>query len=204
MSDFLPDNGGKGSVMRPQGTEARIIDSEVLLKGAFEEDPRGGCAMLFRLYYTQLFSHAIRFVYSKPVAEDIVAEVFHKFWEDKIFLRINTSYRAYLFKSVRHRAYNYVKFELARKSRNENLECAQESSTPGDILQYDELYRLLEGTINKLPQQCKKVFVLSRMENKKYQDIADELGVSVKAIEGHISRALRVLRKQLAHNYDWL
>lgn len=203
MSNLLPENEGKGSVMRPHRAETRIIDSEVFLQKAFDEDPRQACAMLFRLYYAPLFSHAVRFVYSKPVAEDIVAEVFCRFWEDGIYHNINTSYRAYLFKSVRHRSYNYVKFELARKSRNETYVSGKAASNPAEILQYDELSQLLEHTINALPQQCKKAFVLSRMENKRYQDIALELGVSVKAIEGHISRALRILRQKI-HHCDWL
>jgi RNA polymerase sigma-70 factor (family 1) len=204
MSSFLPENEGKDAVMRPYGAETRIIDSEVLLQKSFDTDPRQGCAMLFRLYYAPLFSHAIRFVYSKPVAEDIVSEVFCRFWDDRVFQRINTSYRAYLFKSVRHSAYNYVKFELAKKSRNEALQSPQVYSNPDDILQYDELNQLLEDTITGLPKQCKKVFVLSRMENKRYQDIAAELRISVKAVEGHISRALHVFRKKIHHHFDWL
>lgn len=202
MSNFLTADGGEGFARR-EASETRVIDSEVLLRKAFQEDPRQGCAMLFRLYYAELFSHAIRFVYSKQVAEDIVAEVFYKVWEDRIFEKINTSYRAYLFKSVRHRAYNYVKFELARKAKPGRQD-AEYAPKPDDILLYDELYQLLEETIDSLPSQCKKAFVLSRMENKRYQEIAQELGISVKAVEGHISRALRVLRKQLLNNCDWL
>lgn len=204
MSNILPDSEGKGSVIRDRGTETQMIDSEVLLQRAFDEDPREGCAMLFRLYYAPLFSHALRFVYSKPVAEDIVAEVFCRFWEDGTYGKINTSYRAYLFKSVRHRSYNYVKFELARKSRNVIYRETANTANPAEMLQYDELSQLLENTINGLPQQCKKVFLLSRIENKRYQDIALELGVSVKAIEGHVSRALRILRQKIHHNWEWL
>ena len=197
MSHFLPEDGGENCAAQAQIVETRVIDSEVLLKRTFAEDPKQGCTMLFRLYYAQLFSHALRFVYSKPMAEDIVAEIFCRFWEDRIFERINTSYRAYLFKSVRYSAYNYVKFELAKKARNEECTSGHASSRADEILLYDELHQFLEGTINNLPSQCKKVFVLNRMEDKRYQDIAQELGISVKAIEGHISRALRVLRQQL-------
>lgn len=204
MTDALPGKDGKGNPFRPQHAETRIIDAEVLLKQTFNTDPRQGCSLLFRLYYAPLCSHVIRFVYSKQVAEDIVAEVFCRFWEDGIFQKINISYRAYLFKSVRHSAYNYVKFELSRKSPNEKFGADQASSNPDEILQYDELYQLLEETINALPQQCKKVFVLSRMENKRYHDIAQELDISVKAIEAHISKALRILRKKVNHDWNWI
>ncbi len=203
MTDALSDKGGKENLFRPQQAETRIIDAEVLLHQTFKTDARQGCSLLFRLYYAPLCSHVIRFVYSKQVAEDIVAEVFCKFWDTRTFEKINTSYRAYLFKSVRHSAYNYVKFELSRKSPNEKFVADQVSSNPDEILQYDELYHLLDETINALPQQCKKVFVLSRMENKRCHDIAEELDISVKAIEAHISKALRILRKKINHDWNW-
>ena len=178
------------------GDQIRIIDSEQLLKNIFDEDPREGCAMLFRLYYSPLFSHAVRFVYSKAVAEDIVADIFCRFWEDRVFQKISVSYRAYLFTAVRHRAYNYVKADLAKQGRSNTAQYTSDAG-PDDIMEYDQLYQLLEDTIDKLPQQCKKAFVLSRMEGKTYADIAAELGVSIKGVEGHISRALRILRKAI-------
>lgn len=198
MRDALPGKEGLQEVLLPQQTEARIIDAEVLLQETFNIDPRQGCSLLFRLYFSPLCSHAIRFVYSKQAAEDIVSDVFCRFWDDRIFKKITTSYRAYLFKSVRHRAYNYVKFELSRNSSREKYSHDQCDLNPCEILQYDELYQLMDAAINTLPQQCKKVFVLSRMENKRYQEIADELDISVKAIEAHVSKALRILRKKLA------
>jgi RNA polymerase sigma-70 factor (family 1) len=203
MKDALPAKDLKESISQAAFVQPRIIDAEVLLQQTFNTDPRQGCALLFRLYYAPLCSHVIRFVYSKQVAEDIVAEVFCKFWDGRIFQKINTSYRAYLFKCARHSAYNYVKFKLSGNSQGAQLEPDQNGSDPCEILQYDELYQRLQVTINGLPQQCKKVFVLSRMENKRYQDIANELEISVKAVEAHISKALRILRKSVNHDWNW-
>ena len=202
MIDALPGEDEKGNPFRPKHAETRIIDAEVLLQQTFDTDPRQGCSLLFRLYYAPLCSHAIRFVYCKQVAEDIVGEVFCRFWDGRIFEKINTSYRAYLFKSVRNSAYNYVKFELTKKS-SEDKYAPDNSADPCEVLQYDELYQLMEECINGLPRQCKKVFLLSRMENKRYHEIALELGISVKAVEGNMSRALGILRKKMNHHFDW-
>src|SRR5688572_27446141 len=95
--------------------EFRIIDEEILIKRAFDNDPKQGCEILFQKYYRILCSHAIRFVYSKEVAEDIVSELFCRFWSDQIYLSITTSYRAYLFKAVRFSAYNYIRWELSKR-----------------------------------------------------------------------------------------
>lgn len=197
MIEALPDEGRGEKPSSSNPAETRIIDAEMLLRKTFGTDPRQGCSLLFRLYYASLCSHVIRFVYSKPIAEDIVSDVFCTFWDQRIFERINTSYRAYLFKSVRHNAYNYIKYELSRNTQRERFSADQNSSDPCEILQYDELYQHVDKTINALPQQCKRVFMLSRMENKRYQEIAEELNISVKAIEAHICKALRTLRKHL-------
>lgn len=196
MMDALPSKNTEENAFLSDATEARIIDGEVLLQQTFNTDPRQGCSLLYRLYFAPLCSHAIRFVYSKQVAEDIVADVFYRFWDDRIFQKIKTSYRGYLFKSVRHSAYNYIKLQLWRNSQHQKFRLTQ-SSDPCEIMQYDELHQLLDATINALPQQCKKVFLLSRMENRRYEEISAELDISVKAIEAHITKALRILRKKI-------
>jgi RNA polymerase sigma-70 factor (family 1) len=180
--------------------EVKIIDEEILIKRVFDENPKLGCEVLFQKYYTILCSHAIRFVYSKEVAEDIVSDIFCRFWSDQIYLAINISYRAYLFKAVRFSSYNYIKWELSKR-RNEVdfIDFADQlnSMKPEEIMVYDELAQEIDRLIENLPTQCKRVFMLSRFENKKYQEIANELNISIKAVEAHISKALQTLRNKL-------
>jgi RNA polymerase sigma-70 factor (ECF subfamily) len=181
-------------------SDFKIIDEEVLIKRTFDTDPKAGCEILFQKYYTILCSHAVRFVYSREVAEDIVSEIFCKFWSDRIYETINISFRAYLFKAVRFSAYNYIRWELSRKNKSvgtENLETAVSALKPEQVMLYDELAAEIEHIINELPHQCKNVFLLSRFENKKYSEIAAELNISMKAVEAHISKALDILRKTL-------
>jgi RNA polymerase sigma-70 factor (ECF subfamily) len=177
-----------------------IIDEELLIRRTFDTDPKAGCEILFRKYYAILCSHAVRFVYAHDIAEDIVSEIFCKFWTDQIYSSITTSYRAYLFKAVRYSAYNYIRWELDRRNKSvgtENLAFDISSMKPEQALLYDELAHEIDHIIDGLPNQCKRVFLLSRFENKKYAEIATELGISVKAVEAHISKALDTLRKNL-------
>lgn len=177
-----------------------IIDEELLIRRTFESDPQAGCEVLFRKYYTILCSHAVRFVYSHDIAEDIVSEIFCKFWNDRIYASITTSYRAYLFKAVRYSAYNYIRWELSRRNKTvstEDLLFDVSNLKPEQALLYDELAHEINQIIDNLPNQCKRVFLLSRFEQKKYTEIANELGISVKAVEAHISKALDTLRKNL-------
>lgn len=179
--------------------QSLLMDDEHLARRLFDTDPEQGCSWLFRRYYAMLCNHALRFVYSREVAEDIVGEVFCNFWNEQTYRSVTTSYRAYLFRAVRYRAYNYLRWELTKQSDVEPTDAALPSagSSPADLLQFDELYHTINQTIAGLPPQCRRVFLMSRFEQKSYRAIADELGISVKAVEANVSRALVVLRQVL-------
>ena len=184
----------------PSTREVRLLDEELLIRKTFETDPKQGCEILFRKYYQLLCSHAVRLVYSEAIAEDLVAELFCKLWTDQIYLNINTSYRAYLFKAIRFSAYNYIRWELGKTTKVDDMDSFRDLSNsfkPEEALLYEELADEIEQIIKHLPPQCQRVFMLSRFENKKYKEIADELGISVKSVEAHISKALDTLRKSL-------
>lgn len=180
-----------------------MISQEAFLAKLFQQDARKGCEHLFRCYHANLCNHAIRFVYSKDIAEEIVAEVFANFWQKKVYEQITVSYQAYLYQAVRYRAYNYIKFELKRSVDLELVgEISEQSLTPDLQLHYNELALKVDHLIQDLPPQSRKAFQLNRMEGKKYAEIADELGVSVSAVERLISRALTKLRNGLKG--EWL
>lgn len=183
--------------------KSRIIDSEVLIKLSFEADNEKGYELLFKRYYQPLCSHAVRFVYSKEVAEDLVMEVFSQFWQKQLHLAINTSYRAYLFTTVRHAAYAYLRTEFSREKPTDyptNTDVVTTQNTPQQILLYNELSIKIEEIIRSTSPQSQKVFVMSRFEGKKNVIIAEELQLSIKTVEGHITKVLSLLRQSLRSN----
>lgn len=194
------------------GSETVCPDDELFIRKAFAHDPKKGGELLFREYYGALCSHAIRYVYSREVARDLVGDVFYHFWQKELYSRITTSYRAYLYAMVRHRALNYVQREFSRETTMTSLESAETDEfpvsidrlTPEDILSYDELHRKVETVICQLSPQSQKVFMMNRFEGKKYQVIADELQVTLKTVEAHMSKALASLRKALRNDSTWL
>ncbi len=180
-------------------------DKEWFIRKSFESDAKKGCELLFKCYYNPLCSHAARFVYSQQVAEDLVGEVFYVFWQKQLHTQIHTSFRSYLFTAVRHRALTYLRCELNRKNSSQDISDLENlSSLPAadQMLQYDELYFRIEKAIQSLPPQSQKVFIMSRFEGKKNQVIADELKVSLKTVEAHLTKALSNLRK--AVKGEWL
>ncbi|NID09199.1 RNA polymerase sigma-70 factor [Fibrivirga algicola] len=183
-----------------------MSDDEHLIRLAFAQDPVTGCELLFRRYYAPLRNHAVRFVYSKEIAEDLVSDVFSTFWENRLHEQIATSYRAYLFKAVRNRAQNYLLWEVKKDSNapDAGVLLPDNSPTPEATLLFDELRIRLDQRIQDLPSQCRKVFLLSRLEGKSYREIADELGLSVRTVEVHIRKALVSIREMLNREWLWL
>ena len=180
---------------------AREINSALFLKTTFEQNPGKGLELLFRRFYNPLCSHAVRFVYSKQIAEDLVSEVFFQFYRTKAYENINSSYTSYLFRSVRNECYTYMRREFGK---TDTLEITEEENflftyyqQPDAEIHYNHLFLKVNEVIARLPMQCQKVFLLSRFENKKYHEIADELHISPKTVEVHISKALKHLRSAL-------
>ena len=179
--------------------EAEPVDSELFIRKAFSEDPEKGCELLFRVYYNDLCSTAIRMVYSRQIAEDVVGEVFLNFWNNRSFETIRISYRAYLFRAVRNRAYNYLRFELGKyaPSPEGTPEPAdfQEVEQPDQIILLDELVHRINRVVGDLPPMARRVFIMSRYDGKPHLQIAAELGINTKTVESHITRALHSIRK---------
>jgi RNA polymerase sigma-70 factor (ECF subfamily) len=181
--------------------ESALPDQELFIRTTIETNAKLGCELLFRRHYVELCSHAVRFLGSKAEAEDLVSEIFCTFYEKRVFATIQTSYRAYLFRAVRNRAYNYVRQNFHRGASLDDAATApsKEDLQPDSITQYDELYQTVEKAIDSLPLQRRKVYLMNRFDGKSYADIAGELGISARTVEVHIRLATHALRDLLRY-----
>lgn len=201
MAIMLPNDQPGLNGLRYSDEKPIVKDSELFIRQAFLVNTKRGYQALFQRYYQPLCSHAARFVYTKEAAEDIVGDVFLNFWKNQVHAQITTSYRAYLFTSVRNRAYNYIQENYQKSSLTEPLiedtDIALSDEDPHHVLQLTELYNRLNQAVHSLSPQCQRVFILSRFEGRKHREIADELNISPKTIEAHLLKALTHLRKAL-------
>lgn len=175
------------------------IDDEIFIKKALQLNPKDGCELLFRRYYKPLCSHAIRYVYSKEIAEDLVSDVFCKFWKNESYKNITSSFRSYLFRSVRNTAFTYLRSEFNTVEKSEKYEMVEvtENLKADSICMYEETLARVKLLVDSMPPQCKKIFLLSRFESKGNKEIAEELNLSLKTIEAHMGKALGIMRKGL-------
>ncbi len=200
------DTSGKTSgdeMQRPAGKPTVETDREYFIRKTFENDPAKGCELMFRMYYNPMCSYAVRFVCSKAVAEDLVSDIFYSFWKNQTYLTIKSSYRAYLFKSVQNRSYNFLSGEFKQTDSIDLIpdEHFESADLAENLVQMEELGQKIERIVNGLPPQCQRVFVLNRYENKKNREIAEELSLSYRTVETHISKALQALREGLKDHW---
>lgn len=176
-----------------------VPDSELLIRRAFGQNPDAGVSLLFQHYYQPLCSHAVRFVSSKEIAEDIVSDLFYEFHAKQLYLTVAISYRAFLFTAVRNRAFDHVRIEMGRSTSLDraNWLPLRADQQPDTITQYEELYHDVESAINSMPVKRRQVYVMHRFDGKKYAEIADELHLSVRTVEVHMYRAIHHVREIL-------
>lgn len=155
---------------------------------------------LFKDHFKSLYAYAFTILKNEAIAEETVQHVFYKVWEKKIPGTIQTSLKAYLYKAVYHESLNYLKHQkikaqyqlhVMHQSKNQ----ADQSASRKMMLK--ELEEKLRDAMNALPQQCRTIFQMSRFDGLKYQEIADQLGISVKTVENQMGKALKQLRVKL-------
>ena len=154
--------------------------------------------MVFRDYYTPLVQYGNTILKDMDETEDVVQQVFVSIWEKRSQLDIHTSLRAMLYKSVYNACLNRIKHRKVRAEHAAEYKATQSEGEANDLLQAKELEIKIRNAIELLPEQCGKIFKMSRFEQLKYQEIADQLGLSVKTVENQMGKALKVIRCELS------
>jgi RNA polymerase sigma-70 factor, ECF subfamily len=183
------------------------IRKESSMAACFEKMVSEGCyrsfCTLFKKYYGGLCTYAQRYVGSREISEEVVADVFIKLWKNRDMIDVHTSYDAYLYRSVRNQALDYLKSRMHSVSEREQPidDCTAAYSLPDESpeerLLSSELSEKIDAAVERLPKQCRIIYRLSRDERLKYHEIADRMGLSIKTIETQMGRAFKSLRREL-------
>lgn len=155
---------------------------------------------LFKTHYKALHAYAFVILKDHEMAEEMVQGMFMKFWEKRELLNIQTAIKAYLYKSIYHDCLNHLKHEKIKYKHQEYTQHSlpQNSASASAKVEMAELQNQLSIAMNDLPEQCRTIFQMSRFEELKYREIADQLGLSVKTVENQMGKALRILRMKLS------
>ena len=155
---------------------------------------------VFRKYYAGLCTYGRSILHDADEAEEIVQNVFVSIWEKREEIEITQSLKSYLYRAVHNHCLNRIKHQKVRDEHQQYALHYQDASyeSVSQTVYKNELEKQLAKAIEKLPEQCRIIFKLSRFDELRYQEIADQLGLSVKTIENQIGKALKILRIELA------
>ena len=162
---------------------------------------------IYDRHYALLCHVANGYVKDHFLAETIVGDTIFHLWEIRETLEISVSIRSYLLRAVRNRCINYLNSEWEKREISFSSLMPDEitddkmtisDSHPLGTLLERELEEEIYKAIDKLPDECRRIFDKSRFEGKSYEEISQELGISVNTVKYHIKNALASLQKNLS------
>lgn len=161
---------------------------------------------LYHLYFPRLYSFSLRIIRDSGLAKDIVQNVFIRLWENRDIFH-HEQPEAFLYQMVRNASLNYIRHVKVVDNLKEKVRDQFQSQELYYIdMVGDEPYLLIEKELNEqifdvldsLPEKCSLVFRKSRIEGLKNKEIAEQLGMSLKNVEKHISKALSIYRDKFS------
>lgn len=173
------------------------VNTSALVRGIRRSDARA-FRELFELFQEDIFRFLNYKLGSVEAAEDILQDVFVKLWENRLRLRDDVSIKSFLFTIANRTALNFLRhnrivmrFELEKRHESPREE------TPYLELEKKDVQQRILYAIAKLPEKPRVAFMLSRFDELTYREVADRLDISIKTVECHIGKALKLLRAEL-------
>lgn len=148
---------------------------------------------LFMRYYGRLCLYVFGITQSSSASEDVVQELFIRLWINRTKLEINENISGYLYRSSKNASLNHLRAEKSRQKSIQNMP-VQEWQTDEDHIEQIEFSAALHQCIGQLPERSRDVFMKSRFDGMKQQEISDQLGISVKTIKNQIWKSLQFLK----------
>lgn len=174
------------------------MEEHILIEQLKQGDKKA-FSLLFNKYYKDLVLFGGNFLPYRNLCEDIVQNVFLKLWKDRESIVIETSLKSFLLKSVQNSCIDEIRHKgVVREHESYSLTFnVSDSIDTEHYILYSNLQGHLKEALNKLPEVCREVFEMSRLEGLKYKEIANKLSVSERTVEVRIGKALALLRQYL-------
>jgi len=162
--------------------------------------------VIFNFFYPRIFHFVREYIQKDDLAENVVQDTFLILWNNRTNLSEETNLNAWLYTVARNHCLKRLRDDKAKKNlfssdSHSDLELEMNIEALAGLdtseLTFTEIERIIEDTMDGLSPQCRKIFEMSRFSNKKNREIAEELNISVKAVEGQITKALKIFRINL-------
>ena len=176
-------------------------DDKKLLNSLKESD-KNALRDLFSKYHQSLFNFVLYRVKDEVIADDIVQETFLRVWKHKKNIKPNQSFFSYIAKISNNLCMDYFRHENVKIRHQDFIPEPTQSDMDNPADQYES--KILEEKIQRivnynLPEKCREIFILSRVNGLPNQDIAELLNISRRTVENQLYRALKILRSKLSN-----
>ncbi len=177
-------------------TKRAYIDSKLI--SGLRKDDHVSFQQLFEYYSVPLYKFAIGYLKSRELTEDLVQEVFLKIWNNRKDIKTNTSFQSYLFTI----ALNAVRKHFNKVSQQNDykhqvlIDLSNNQSDLDKNLDYESLLEKLDEFIGQMPEKRREVFIRKKYEEKSLKEIAEELSITTKTVEYHITEAMKNLKNE--------
>lgn len=182
--------------------QIKPLEEKKLVRSVREKGDREAFKKIFLAYYERLYGFAYSFVKRSDVAEDIVQTVFLKIWEQKESWDPPGLLKHYLFTAVRNEALNILKHLKIVSETEEEVSMIYDEIKSSYYSEQDQevekLRKEIQKAIDKLPERCQQIYILSRRSGLTYAEIAEILEISVNTVGTQMGRALSSLRSDLS------
>ncbi|HEY3369910.1 MAG TPA: RNA polymerase sigma-70 factor [Prolixibacteraceae bacterium] len=183
-----------------------MTEDEKYLFEKLREGDEAAFKVIYNKYVPRLYYFVREYIPQADLAENIIQDTLMTLWDKKGTLANDTNLGAYLYtvsknnclyklRDLKYRKRLYDSTNLGDLEIKANLDALSALDT--STLTFSEIEKIIKETMEQLPPQCRVVFQMSRFDEKKYREIAEELSISVKAVEGHMTKALKVFRTNL-------
>jgi len=181
----------------------RNHDEQFIFERMVEGDKKA-FKYFFEKYYIDLCNFINFYINNITISEEIAQDIYVYFWEKRSKIKINTSVRSYLLKASKNKSLNFIRDEKLKLAVVEKISLISDNktATPQDIIELEQLRNILDSAINNLPEKCRKIYLMAKVENLKYHEIAQRLEISVKTVENQMGQALKKLRENLNPYYN--
>lgn len=154
---------------------------------------------LYRDSVLLLTNQAYKIVKDEEVTKDILQDVFVSLYMKRLDLPEDLNIMGYLSNAVKYKVSSHIRDKLSKAPHHLTLLRQQQQAELTQADPYDNkvLQQQIQTGIDSLPEKCRQAFILNHYERLSYKAIAQEMGISVKTVEKHISKALQVLRREL-------
>ena len=172
------------------------IPSYFFLLQRLKENDHEAFEEIYNIFWEDLYVYAYNVLNDQDACNDIIQDIFIDLWERRHETDIR-NLAAYLHRAVRFQCLKHIRSGKIAKGYLQKMDQVRTTNQTEEIIHFEELHAILDGSIEQLPSKCKEIFQLSRFHHLSHQEIADKLGLSLQTVKNQVSKACQQLRSSV-------